>query len=248
MQKYISRMQFLFAFLTFIIFNAQKNFGKIEYESKAKDNKINYVSGTLYFDLKSSVYVFKNEQKEKTKSYTDLDGSIIRPSNSIDSIANKQRFIFFDDKIFYNNIINNNIETLLKDGTRIEWRVTKVKKKILGYNCTKAIGKLYDVDYTVYYTTLLNFPFGPLKINGLPGIILAVESDEVGLNIVANKITFEENDTKVINQIKNKYDFGTAMSSDEYNKILLQYLNEKKPAGLKKFELEDLNCKGCNSK
>ena len=55
------------------------------------------------------------------------DGSIVYPSNTIDSIANKTKFIYFDNqkKIFYNNTINDDVETVIYDSLRVNWILKK---------------------------------------------------------------------------------------------------------------------------
>ena len=86
---------FIFFFLIILIY-AQKKEGKITYK-----NLISKQEQSLYFNKNRSLFTFDG-LKQETSVKKMSDGSIVYPSNTIDSIANKTKFIYFDNqkKIF----------------------------------------------------------------------------------------------------------------------------------------------------
>lgn len=63
---------------------------------------------------------------------------------------------------------------------RIEWQIQDESKNILGYACQKAVGKLYNREWTVWFTLDIPISEGPWLLAGLPGLILeANDSDNI---------------------------------------------------------------------
>lgn len=215
--------------INFSIYFSQNKYGKIIYELNTTNDKILNGGGTLYFDNNSSLYILQAVKKEVTTIRIEGDGTIIHPSNTIDSLANKTRFIYYDrDKnLFYNNIINNNTETLIKDNIKIEWQITNEKKNILGYKCRKATGKLNGNNYSVWFTEKIQYPYGPIKINGLNGMILEVHNETLDMRILAKEIFLDtENTSQFISNFNKNYDFSSTQSREEYNDFLNHQLKK----------------------
>ena len=63
---------------------------------------------------------------------------------------------------------------------RIEWQIQDESKNILGYACQKAVGKLYNREWTVWFTLDIPVSEGPWLLTGLPGLILeANDADNI---------------------------------------------------------------------
>lgn len=254
MSKIINPLLIFIGIISFIFCNAQNRYGKVSY----KDNSLKKnTSGVLYFDQNHLLYVFNNEKKAQTKIQKAIDGSTIYPANTVDSIANKSRFIYYDrlKKTFYNNIINDNVETIIKDAIKMSWTVSEESKIILGYKCYKAVGQLYGKEYEAWFTNQLDYPYGPIKINGLSGIILELNSNSLSLSIIAEKIYLnDENATKFIEDFNKNYDYSNTKTREEYDIFLINQIkklendiNSKIPDGLQKTKFQDLNCNDCNN-
>lgn len=69
------------------------------------------------------------------------------------------------------------------------WKIHDEFKTIAGYTTQKATTTFRGTDYTAWFSDKLPFPYGPLKLFGLEGIILEVEIHE---NKENNKITAYE--------------------------------------------------------
>lgn len=238
---------FIFFFLIILIY-AQKKEGKITYK-----NLISKQEQSLYFNKNRSLFTFDG-LKQETSVKKMSDGSIVYPSNTIDSIANKTKFIYFDNqkKIFYNNTINDDVETVIYDNLRVNWILKKEKKKILHYICQKAEGEYYGKKYIAWFTRQLPYNYGPLKINGLDGLILEVSAEDNSLHLIAGDILYG-NFENVINNLITRYDFRKSVSREDYNLILdkqfikfekeiTDYFPKNKEIKLKK------DCSDCNKK
>lgn len=158
-------------------------FGKIEYEKKVNMHKyigdnswtselkdrmpayqVSYFN--LYFDSTSSVFkAGKENPDDKWKNMWGQSGSeenvTYQDFNSGSVTALKQVF----EKKF-----------LLQDSLlNIEWRLTDETRTIAGFDCRKAVGKMFDSLYIVaFYTDQIVTPAGPEQYNGLPGTILGL--------------------------------------------------------------------------
>lgn len=67
---------------------------------------------------------------------------------------------------------------------QINWELSSEKKVISGYKCQKAFGQYGGRIYEAWFAPDLPYTFGPWKLAGLPGLILAA-------NDTKNEITFE---------------------------------------------------------
>lgn len=89
------------------------------------------------------------------------------------------------DKVIYKNH-SNGLTTedrqvyerrmLVQDSLiNIEWRITDERREIAGFDCRKAVGRLYDSLYVVaFYTDEIPVSSGPEVYHGLPGLILGL--------------------------------------------------------------------------
>jgi len=73
-----------------------------------------------------------------------------------------------------------------------EWTITEETKEIKGYTCKKAVLiEEFESDYPTYvwFTEEIDLNYGLLSLNGLPGVVLGLETNHV--YIFANEIDFE---------------------------------------------------------
>ncbi|WP_066225140.1 GLPGLI family protein [Formosa haliotis] len=55
---------------------------------------------------------------------------------------------------------------------KITWEISSETKTIGDFNCVKATTSFRGRDYTAWFTTAIPLPYGPWKLQGLPGLIL----------------------------------------------------------------------------
>ena len=114
----------------------------------------------------------------------------------------KTPFSFFEndaENFWFNDYFNNNFvmqkavfgETyLLTDSLlKTDWRITNENREIAGFNCRKAIGKIFDSVYIfAFYTDEIIVSGGPMSLHGLPGMILGLTIPRMFTSWVATKI------------------------------------------------------------
>lgn len=254
MKNTLPKISIFFCLFISGLFFSQSNGGKIIYSQAVSVTNSKTGIGTLYFNKKTSLYSFVNDKKEATSIQRMGNGTTIYPTNTIDSISNKARFVMFDtsDHTFYNNIINNDIEIILKDKTNIKWQIGNESKTILNYKCKKSQGELYGKKYTAWFTDKIPYKYGPVKINGLPGVILELHDDKNELSIIAKEINLGNFDNEIRHFTK-KYDFATSISREQYNDVLKKQIkneedkiNSSLPPGASPVKFGDINCIDCN--
>lgn len=157
--------------------------GKVEYEKKVnmhkfiEDNSWTQefkdrmpVYRTTYFNLffsdKESVYrAGKEVAEDKWKNFWGMgnqeENVLYNNYQTASTTSSKQVF----EKKF-----------LLQDSlVNIEWRITDETRTIAGFECRKAVGKMFDSLYVVaFYTDQIVSSAGPEIYQGLPGLILGV--------------------------------------------------------------------------
>lgn len=102
----------------------------------------------------------------------------------------------------------------------MNWKLTKEKREILGYDCYKALGSRYILDkefkkvkhdIIAWYCPEIPYNYGPFEAVGLPGMVLRL--DLKGHSIVVDSIDWEKK-VKVENRIK-----GDIVSQKEFDSI-----------------------------
>lgn len=156
--------------------------GKVEYEKKVnmhkfiEDNSWTQefkdkmpVYRTTYFNLffnqKESIYRMGKDVDDKWKNFwgTGNDQENVLYNNYENSATTTSKQVFEKKFLLQDSLVN------------IEWRITDETRSIAGFECRKAVGKLYDSLYVVaFYTDQVVSSAGPEIYQGLPGLILGV--------------------------------------------------------------------------
>ena len=88
---------------------------------------------------------------------------------------------------------------------KIEWKITNENREIAGYNCRKAVGKIFDDVYVfAFYTNDITISGGPCSINGLPGMILGLTIPRLYTSFIATKVDLKNVNGSEIMPIKSK--------------------------------------------
>lgn len=80
---------------------------------------------------------------------------------------------------------------------KIKWDLGNETKKIGGFDCKKATANFRGRDYVCWYTEEIPLPYGPWKLQGLPGIILEATSKDAYFEINFKKIKYPEKNISV---------------------------------------------------
>lgn len=153
-------------------------YGQIESTYFGSKNGIDRLA-TLLFDKQNSSYVCQKDSLDqimntptpKTSLKEGGGGSIY--TSGLPATENGSQV--------YTNIVKDSVwSSFLRGGLQYvaekriaqNWKLQKETKKIGGFNCHKATTKFRGRGYTAWYTNEIPLPYGPWKLQGLPGLIL----------------------------------------------------------------------------
>lgn len=110
-------------------------------------------------------------------------------------------------------------EKFVKDSVRMNYKLSKGKERILGYDCNIAEVNFRGRNYRVWYTKEIPFSDGPWKFFRLPGLILKAEDDFGMFKFIATRIV--QNSKFILpNKIEQSFkDLSNAISYREFIKL-----------------------------
>lgn len=159
--------------------NNHKAMGEGTWAEMMKDKfpKLSTSYYQLTFNTDKSIYLF-NRKDEKTKLPWGNEG---------------------EDNVWYNDYRNESFvqqksvfgETyiLIDSLVKIDWKMTNETREIAGFNCRKAVGKIFDSVYVfAFYTDEITLSGGPMGLHGLPGMILGITIPRMFSSWVATKV------------------------------------------------------------
>lgn len=91
------------------------------------------------------------------------------------------------------SVITPNYYSYTEAASSINWTFAEEEDTICGYTCQKAMGEYGGRTWTVWYSTEIPVSFGPWKLCGLPGFVLAAKDSESIHQFKA--ITFRKSNT-----------------------------------------------------
>lgn len=203
---------------------AQNNF--IVYDKTIDDtggfDKIHEKS-VLVFDNVSSIFFSYKGELQDINAYLNNDEKIRSSQIIKNSFAEKKYQI--KDNSFTRDIIFTT-----DDYQYFNWKVVPNEEtKILGYKCSKAIGKFRGREYEAWFAKDLPADVGPWKFRGLPGSILKVSDKN-------NIFTFEA--SKIVLNFPLKQNLSTKLTF-EFPKNTSDYLSFKQYIGKENEYLRD---------
>jgi GLPGLI family protein len=206
---YVLFMKILFLLIPFFVLSQSI---KVDY-TYTTDEYVN--QETLIANQNSSYYYnksFLGENKKKDK----INGN---EANLVQKNIKLNKIEYFQNKnnpILHFQLKYKGVNRLIIDSLpEINWNIdNKAIKKINGYTCNKAITKFRGREYEAWFTTQIPINFGPFKFNGLPGLIISINS--IGGNSFNSWIATRIN-TKFDEKTDSKlYDDCITMSMREY--------------------------------
>jgi GLPGLI family protein len=171
--------------------NNHKTFGDGIFSEMFKD-KIPQFSTyyyTLVFSDNKGLYKFKSQDDKGKLPWGDqnLDDNIWYSDYSNGNFIN-QKFVFDDVYLLSDSMM------------KIDWKlVPNETREIAGFNCRKAVGKIFDSVYVfAFYTDEITVSGGPMGIHGLPGMILGITVPRMYTSWIATKLQLSGFDPKEI--------------------------------------------------
>jgi GLPGLI family protein len=168
-------------------------------------------------------------------SLYQYDHDVPSSQNQYFGMLHEQNSIFFDyndnktvrKKSFFGE------DYILKDTIKpIKWKITQETRTIAGYECRKAVGRIYDSVYIVaFYCEQLVMKAGPEGVQGLPGMILGMAIPRYNTTWFATKVELANiNETNIIPPNK-----GKKLSDKELTDL---FIKKYKEYGMKDVTVE----------
>ena len=175
--------------------------GKIEFERKTnqhaymdensawdamlKKNFPKFVTSyyNLSFDNSHTLYTTGKEPEVRQNKFWGMRD----PENIVSTHLDSNTIL--TQKTLYNDT------WLISDTVRkIDWKIGTEIRKIAGFDCRKAVGKVLDsIIVIAFYTDEIMTTGGPESFSGLPGMILGVAIPRMHTTWYATKLTLEVN-------------------------------------------------------
>jgi GLPGLI family protein len=195
-----------------VCFSQQNNkglvyYGQIESTYFGSKNGIDRLA-TLIFDKQNSSYV---SQKDSLDQITDTH----TPKTSLKEGGGGSIHLGLpatqNGSQVYNSISKDSVwSSFLRGGLQYvkekrvtqNWKLQKETKKIGNFDCHKATTKFRGREYTAWYTNEIPVPYGPWKLQGLPGLILEAYDTEKDIYYYFKSIEYPTQNPTPINFIK----------------------------------------------
>jgi len=214
-----------------VIYDVQIKVKKLDVsklDKKKFSQRVIRASKKMYKDAKGvSAYLYFNQ----TESLYELPKNLL---NEADKKMNLTKVFAGNTNKYYVNSVKNEFiyqtnttgEPFLMSFKPVEWRLIQEQKMIGKYLCFKAISsKTFDngmkKDIIAWYTPQIPLNFGPLKYNGLPGLILELDDNNIVFKTI--KIELNKVDVKINNPLK-----GTVITSEKYLKVVNNFFKSIK--------------------
>lgn len=177
--------------------NVKKNMSNNSWDEMMKENlsELKTSFWTYSFDNNKSIFKF-NRWSEKTRI----------PKYIKDQDEENSWYFDFNTKTMSSQKQVVGTSIVISDSIMpIEWRITNENREIAGYNCRKAIGKIFgDVYIFAFYTDDITITGGPISVNGLPGMILGLTIPRLYTSYIATKVNLTVSNPKEIKPITAK--------------------------------------------
>ena len=155
----------------------QNKQGNAIYQFKtSKDNKRMQLS----FNDSASLFIYYKTGLDtgsttRTSFYADYSKGAVIHSSSYDSVGKIVYRDFSHKSIVIRETWQPPFEpfTIKDDWVNIAWKIKDEYKNVSGFKCRKATGSFRGRDYTAWFAPEIPVPYGPWKLFGLPGLIVA---------------------------------------------------------------------------
>jgi len=183
----------------------------------------------LVFDENQSYYVTAKDSLE-----------VIPKTQAIYQGSNEQQVVYTGDKtsrygeqVYFNREKDSSWWSQRFGGNiyiaekrpEIDWKLQPETKKIGNFNAHKAVGKFRGREYTAWYTLEVSLPYGPWKLQGLPGIILEAYDEKKEMYLYFKSLEYPTKNKTRITQVNRVKSEGKAWKTiDDFEDMLRKSL------------------------
>ncbi|WP_438711934.1 GLPGLI family protein [Aquimarina muelleri] len=161
----------------------------------------------LVFDKKESYYVTAKDSLEKSVAnqkaiYTGSNDQQVAYNGDKTFRYGKQ--VYYDrkkDSMWWSQRFRGNIYVSEKRPT-IKWKLEKETKKIGNFKTYKAVGEFRGRTYTAWYILEVPLPYGPWKLQGLPGLILEAYDEKKEMYLYFKSLEYPTENKAIISKVQ----------------------------------------------
>jgi len=213
---------------------AQNSHGVLHYgevQSLATGGLSGYdYNALLVFNTEQSLYATRKDSLEK-KSVSGKHKYVTAEGGAIFGISSSpQGFLYATDRK-KDSVFSRDIGFRYTADTtpKIPWKIAEETKKIGPYTAQKATAPFRGRKYTAWFTSEIPLPFGPWKLQGLPGMILEAYDTDKSIYWYFKAIKYPCDDcSKFLKSIEkpkdtnwlNFHDYKTALITGHKNTLL----------------------------
>ena len=213
--------------------NCQKNIlydFKVQYAMQLNLNSYCSYDAKLYFNNTQSLFEYQETSLEKEMTEEEINQKFIKSDNISFNIRIKDTVHYYTkydretNKIYelIRGFNKNEFYEIQESAPTVNWKITDEKKEIDQYECSKATCSFRGRNYIAWFTTTIQTSFGPLKLHGLPGLIIELSDEKKEVMIQARIVKKEEH------LVKNEPLDVKTITHSEYKKLSVE--------GIKKIE------------
>jgi GLPGLI family protein len=180
----------------------------------------------LLFNNDKSYYVtakdsLENEIKDKSLFSENNEPTAIHVGGSRTYRYGKQ--VFYNrikDSLWWNQRFKGNIY-IAEKRPLINWKLENETKKIGSFTAHKATGGFRGRNYTAWYILEIPVPYGPWKLQGLPGLILEAYDERKEMYLYFKSLEYPSKNKEIISQLKRlKSDSNGWQTIKDFEKML----------------------------
>jgi len=204
--------------LCFLTFNISAQIkGTINYKLTKNDgvSSAAEINSIVYFSGNKSVEINLPKNLSNT-IIADGDNSFVETKVLKNS---KPIFVYKDfgkKELQLSDFIEGKIYLIKDTLANFKWVITKEKKKILNYSCTRATTTFRGRQFEAWFTDAIPVPNGPWKFCGLPGLIVAAKDSEGKYNYELTGINLKAAFDPKIVSIPDSYSKDKVISHDYF--------------------------------
>lgn len=184
----------------------------------------------LVFDENESYYVTAKDSLESSVNETTMVTGSEGQTTIYTGSSNTFRYgkqVYFSresDSLWWSQRFKGNIY-VAESRPRIEWKLIDETKKIGNIKAFKAIGEFRGRTYTAWYVRDIPLPYGPWKLQGLPGLIVEAFDDRKEMFIYLKSLEFPTNNQTPISKVqRTSNDSQGWMTIHEFKDMLVESL------------------------
>lgn len=209
--RYIHMKQFILFLFVLVTLHSFAQTKGIVYYGQIKSPGMEAPSGPdlnayLVFNKTESYYVTAKDSLEQNTN-NELN---VSPETEIKAVYNGQKTFRYGEQVYYNyekdslwwSKMFGEMKYVAEKRPRIDWKLEKETKKIGNFTAHKAVGKFRGRKYTAWYTTEIPLPYGPWKLQGLPGLILEAHDELKEMYLYFKSLEYPTNNKAAISMVK----------------------------------------------